>query len=222
MDRQVLKPFSLNLEEFERRLNRKKVPLTSAVQVGDVVYLRAAGFSLPFIALVETINSSRTAFTARWFYRWDDLPTLKLRQSCPRRKGELFLSSHRDENPMEAVVGKCDVLRDLSPDCNYGQENENTVTHFCTHGFKPGCQTLYRVPDWSHGAGKIVSSKKLNPNEQLQKLQRVPFKHRTAVQGINLGCTRCRFSRNGCSGPKGCIQKLLRAQQQNEHKVELK
>ena len=71
--------------------------------------LQSHDSSLPYIAMVERCEG--TQLLCRWFYRHSELPT-KLRASTKPAdvQQELYLSTHRDKNSRESVLGHCNVV----------------------------------------------------------------------------------------------------------------
>ena len=75
---------------------------------GDVVYLRSHDSSLPYIAVVERCEGPQ--LLCRWLYRYADLPS-ELRSGIEVGEfGEVYLSTHKDENTRDTVLGLCHVV----------------------------------------------------------------------------------------------------------------
>jgi hypothetical protein len=91
---------------YETRLNASG-PYAGRVRVGQVVYVRSL-VPYPYIAVVRRVR--RGVATMQWFYRPDDVPAAAMaRMAYAPAAREIFLSSDRDENGLETIVGPCDV-----------------------------------------------------------------------------------------------------------------
>ena len=117
---------------------------------GDVVFLQSHGFSLPYIAMVERCAGPR--LLCRWFYRYSELPSM-LRSTVKPEDGELYLSTHKDENRRESVLGICHVVTELS------QGEQNGDSHLCRYTFNIQKQVLVPLHTavWTvQGASKLA------------------------------------------------------------------
>lgn len=97
---------------------------SGSIRQGDVVYLASHHSKLPYCALVERCD--RSMVLCRWFYRHCELPS-KLRTPLKPLDGELYLSTHRDENSADTVLGLCNVA--VPP------EKCDETTHICRHTY---------------------------------------------------------------------------------------
>ena len=71
---------------------------SSALVRGDVVYMRSDTTCLPYIALLEDIDSEGSSLLCRWFYRYSevkfsDASQKKMLGVSANLKNELFLST---------------------------------------------------------------------------------------------------------------------------------
>ena len=114
---------------------------------GDVVYLQSYESSLPYIAVVERCVGPQ--LLCRWFYRYSELPA-RLRAATKPGQHELYLSTHKDENTRESVLGLCRVVAELG-------EGEQEGVHLCRYAFDTQKQALVlmQTVEWTvQGASK--------------------------------------------------------------------
>ena len=75
---------------------------------GDVIYCQSHESSLPYIAMIERCEGPQ--LVCRWFYRHSELPTKLLSATkSENTQHELYLSTHKDKNTRESVLGLCHV-----------------------------------------------------------------------------------------------------------------
>jgi hypothetical protein len=98
---------SLCIVAYEARLNARKLERLARVRAGQVVYVRSAETSAPYIARVRSVRNG----TARmqWFYRPTDIPPRALIGAPEPAPNELFVSNLFDDNPVETILGPCAV-----------------------------------------------------------------------------------------------------------------
>jgi hypothetical protein len=96
---------SLCIVAYEARLNARKLERLARVRTGQVVYVRSAETSAPYIARVRSVRNG----TARmqWFYRPTDIPPRALIGAPEPAPNELFVSNLFDDNPVETILGPC-------------------------------------------------------------------------------------------------------------------
>ena len=96
---------SLCIVAYEARLNARKVERRTRVRAGQVVYVRSAETSAPYIARVRSVRNG----TARmqWFYRPTDIPPHALLGAQEPASNELFVSNLFDDNPVDTILGPC-------------------------------------------------------------------------------------------------------------------
>jgi hypothetical protein len=96
---------SLCIVAYEARLNARKVERRTRVRAGQVVYVRSAETSAPYIARVRSVRNG----TARmqWFYRPTDIPPHALLGAQEPSSNELFVSNLFDDNPVDTILGPC-------------------------------------------------------------------------------------------------------------------
>jgi hypothetical protein len=96
---------SLCIVAYEARLNARKLERVARVRAGQVVYVRSAETSAPYIARVRSVRNG----TARmqWFYRPTDIPPRALIGAQEPAPNELFVSNLFDDNPVETILGPC-------------------------------------------------------------------------------------------------------------------
>jgi hypothetical protein len=96
---------SLCIVAYEARLNARKLERLARVRTGQVVYVRSAETSAPYIARVRSVRNG----TARmqWFYRPTDIPPRALVGAPEPAPNELFVSNLFDDNPVETILGPC-------------------------------------------------------------------------------------------------------------------
>jgi hypothetical protein len=96
---------SLCIVAYEARLNARKLERLARVRSGQVVYVRSAETSAPYIARVRSVRNG----TARmqWFYRPTDIPPRALIGAPEPAPNELFVSNLFDDNPVETILGPC-------------------------------------------------------------------------------------------------------------------
>jgi hypothetical protein len=96
---------SLCIVAYEARLNARKLERLARVRAGQVVYVRSAETSAPYIARVRSVRNG----TARmqWFYRPTDIPPRALIGAQEPAPNELFVSNLFDDNPVETILGPC-------------------------------------------------------------------------------------------------------------------
>ena len=90
----------------------------------------------------------------RWFYRYSELPA-RLRAATKPGQHELYLSTHKDENTRESVLGLCRVVAEL------GEGEQAGDVHLCRYTFDTEKQTLVRMHtfEWTvRGASESASA----------------------------------------------------------------
>ena len=111
---------------------------------GDVVYLQSYESSLPYIAVVERCAGQQ--LLCRWFYRHSELPArLRSAMKPGEAQHELYLSTHRDANTRESVLGHCRVIAEL------GEGGHASDVHLCRYTFDTQKQVLepMRMVEWT-------------------------------------------------------------------------
>ena len=128
-----------DLAAIEQRLNNREDLFDETISIGECIYLKTES-ALPHIALVERLGPSQT-MTCRWFYRHSDLPP-ELRRTVCKDDFELFLSSHRDQNFISSVVGKCWVQTEAA------KEDHGVREHFCRSLYDLKSRKLLSTHNW--------------------------------------------------------------------------
>ena len=119
---------------------------------GDVVFLQSLGSNLPYIAMIERCDGPQ--LLCRWFYRYSELPCM-LRSAVKPEDGELYLSTHKDENTRESVLGICHVVTEFS------QGEQNGDSHLCRYTFNIQKQILLPLHTavWTvRGSSKLAAA----------------------------------------------------------------
>lgn len=114
-------------------------------RVGQVVYVRSLGASrVPYIALLMRIRNGTA--NMRWYYRTEDLPagTIMPYEPAPT---ELFLSDTCDDNPIDLIIGPCDVA-----------SKENSTGYFCRASFTGGAISAFTVATREHSLALDLES----------------------------------------------------------------
>jgi len=86
------------------------------IKVGDAVELRNPG-GIPHLGrIVDMFENAKhePLMTVQWFYRLSDFPA-DFRSKGPWLPNEVFLSNHRDINPIQSIENKCIVHSDAAP-----------------------------------------------------------------------------------------------------------
>ena len=110
---------------------------------GDVVSLQSYESSLLCIAAVERCVGPQ--LLCRWFYRYSELPArLRSAMKPSDTQHELYLSTHKDENTRESVLGLCRVVAEL------GEGGQTGNVHLCRYIFDTQKQALIlmRTVEW--------------------------------------------------------------------------
>jgi len=83
-----------------------------AINVGDAALFISTGNERPFIGRVERFweQKGKKMVNVRWFYHPEEVKASAKRLSNLKYPGALFESPHIDENDVQTIAKKCDVL----------------------------------------------------------------------------------------------------------------
>ena len=94
------------------------------------MYLDSGDSNKKYAARIESVAGKWV--NCRWFYEYGDLPTLKVKTSVIPHDGELFLSTHIDQNDVGSVIGPCNVCFSTDPTA---LDPLPADTHLCRWGY---------------------------------------------------------------------------------------
>ncbi|XP_035227287.1 BAH and coiled-coil domain-containing protein 1-like isoform X2 [Stegodyphus dumicola] len=136
-------------KEFYRAIQRGK----ETIRVGDcAVFLSTGRPHLPYIGRIETMWESwggKMDVKVKWFYHPEETKSGK---KLSQIKGALFQSPHFDENDVQTISHKCEVLsweeyqQKRHPENNYGSLFDNNDTYFLAGTYDPIMGTLILEP----------------------------------------------------------------------------
>ncbi|GFY42262.1 protein winged eye [Trichonephila inaurata madagascariensis] len=124
-----------------------------AIGVGDcAVFLSTGRPHLPYIGRIETMWESwggKMDVKVKWFYHPEETKSGK---KLSQLKGALFQSPHFDENDVQTISHKCEVLswaeyqQKKHPENKYGSLFDNNDTYFLAGTYDPIMGTLILEP----------------------------------------------------------------------------
>ncbi|XP_054717685.1 uncharacterized protein LOC129227065 [Uloborus diversus] len=136
-------------KEFYRSIQRGK----ETIRVGDcAVFLSTGRPHLPYIGRIETMWESwggKMDVKVKWFYHPEETKSGK---KLSQLKGALFQSPHFDENDVQTISHKCEVLsweayqEKRHPENKYGSLFDNNDTYFLAGTYDPIMGTLILEP----------------------------------------------------------------------------
>ncbi|GFU88836.1 BAH and coiled-coil domain-containing protein 1 [Trichonephila clavipes] len=136
-------------KEFYRAIQRGK----ETIRVGDcAVFLSTGRPHLPYIGRIETMWESwggKMDVKVKWFYHPEETKSGK---KLSQLKGALFQSPHFDENDVQTISHKCEVLswaeyqQKKHPENKYGSLFDNNDTYFLAGTYDPIMGTLILEP----------------------------------------------------------------------------
>ncbi|GIY47244.1 protein winged eye [Caerostris darwini] len=136
-------------KEFYRAIQRGK----ETIRVGDcAVFLSTGRPHLPYIGRIETMWESwggKMDVKVKWFYHPEETKSGK---KLSQLKGALFQSPHFDENDVQTISHKCEVLswaeyqEKRHPENKYSSLFDNNDTYFLAGTYDPIMGTLILEP----------------------------------------------------------------------------